>query len=272
MGDQPTQRLSYSGVPRHADRHQMEFCIVAAVRMYRLLTGKQFAPTRVSKRGRRRSERTKARCWHQYRPVRVSVENVAPARQREPRACGPRLGLGLARLARAKLRQQGGADEDDRPNGGGHADPEMKDGEPQGSSALPLHRDPLDAYNPPRQPEDRCELAFDWLGGRGHNGASDAGSGPHVDPHGIKGGVPLYFPVGIICMLYERGSTIAPPTPLCVQGSGFRTYAILLMTVFMSSAEKARSVSVRMLPCPPMLNASAVAAISSAASLIVTMS
>jgi hypothetical protein len=49
-----------------------------------------------------------------------------------------------------------------------------------------------------------------------------------------------------------------------------RDYAILLMTVFMSSAEKARSVSVRMLPCPPMRNASAVAAISSAASLIVT--
>src|SRR5215204_7721951 len=49
-----------------------------------------------------------------------------------------------------------------------------------------------------------------------------------------------------------------------------RDYAILLMTVFMSSAEKARSVSVRMLPCTQMLNASAVAAISSAASLIIT--
>ena len=47
-GREPAQRLSYAGVPRHADRHQMEFCIVAAVRMYRLLTGKQFAPTRVS--------------------------------------------------------------------------------------------------------------------------------------------------------------------------------------------------------------------------------
>ena len=47
-GREPSQRLSYAGVPRHADRHQMEFCIVAAVRMYRLLTGRQFAPTRVS--------------------------------------------------------------------------------------------------------------------------------------------------------------------------------------------------------------------------------
>jgi AraC-like DNA-binding protein len=47
-GREPLQRLSYSGIPRHADRHQMEFCIVAAIRMYRLLTGRQFSPTRVS--------------------------------------------------------------------------------------------------------------------------------------------------------------------------------------------------------------------------------
>ena len=64
----------------------------------------------------------------------------------------------------------------------------------------------------------------------------------------------------------------ASPVDLFRSGGGFRTYAILPMIVFISSAENARSVSVRMLPCPPMLNASAVAAISSAASLIVTMS
>ena len=62
------------------------------------------------------------------------------------------------------------------------------------------------------------------------------------------------------------------PEPPLRSGERVQTYAILPMTVFMSSAEKARSVSVRMLPCPPRLNASAVAAISSAASLIVTMS
>ena len=47
-GREASQRLSYAGIPRHADRHQMEFCIVAAIRMYRLLTGRQFSPTRVS--------------------------------------------------------------------------------------------------------------------------------------------------------------------------------------------------------------------------------
>jgi Arabinose-binding domain of AraC transcription regulator, N-term len=31
----PALRLTYSGVQRHADRHQMEFCIVAVVRMSR---------------------------------------------------------------------------------------------------------------------------------------------------------------------------------------------------------------------------------------------
>jgi hypothetical protein len=30
---EPTLRLSYSGIPRHADRHQIEFCIVAMVRV-----------------------------------------------------------------------------------------------------------------------------------------------------------------------------------------------------------------------------------------------
>ena len=47
-GREPSQRLRYTGIPRHTDRHQMEFIIVAAIRMYRLLTGRQFSPTRVS--------------------------------------------------------------------------------------------------------------------------------------------------------------------------------------------------------------------------------
>ena len=47
-GPEPSQRLSYAGIPRHSDRHQMEFCMVAAIRMYRLLTGRQLSPTRVS--------------------------------------------------------------------------------------------------------------------------------------------------------------------------------------------------------------------------------
>jgi len=47
-GREPSQRLSYIGIPRHAARHQMEFGIVAAVRMYRFLTGRQLSPTHVS--------------------------------------------------------------------------------------------------------------------------------------------------------------------------------------------------------------------------------
>jgi hypothetical protein len=31
--------LSYSGVPRHSDRHQIEFCMFAAIRICRVLTG-----------------------------------------------------------------------------------------------------------------------------------------------------------------------------------------------------------------------------------------
>jgi Arabinose-binding domain of AraC transcription regulator, N-term len=31
--------LSYSGVPRHSDRHQIEFCMFAAIRICRMLTG-----------------------------------------------------------------------------------------------------------------------------------------------------------------------------------------------------------------------------------------
>jgi AraC-like DNA-binding protein len=47
-GREPAQRLSYTGVPRHTARHQIEFVVVAAIRIYRLLTGRQFVPTRVS--------------------------------------------------------------------------------------------------------------------------------------------------------------------------------------------------------------------------------
>jgi AraC-like DNA-binding protein len=45
---EPTLRLSYSGIPRHADRHQIEFCIVVMVRVSRLLSGRQLVPKRVS--------------------------------------------------------------------------------------------------------------------------------------------------------------------------------------------------------------------------------
>ena len=36
--------LSYSGVPRHSDRHQIEFCMFAAVRICRMLTGQKLVP------------------------------------------------------------------------------------------------------------------------------------------------------------------------------------------------------------------------------------
>jgi AraC-like DNA-binding protein len=45
---EPFQRLNCSGIPRHADRHQMEFCVLGLVRIYRLLTGRNFVPRRVS--------------------------------------------------------------------------------------------------------------------------------------------------------------------------------------------------------------------------------
>ena len=44
---EPTLRLSYSGIPRHADRHQIEFCILALVRVSRLLSGRHLLPKRV---------------------------------------------------------------------------------------------------------------------------------------------------------------------------------------------------------------------------------
>ena len=45
---EPTLRLNYSGIPRHVDRQQVEFCIVAMIRVCRLLSGRQFLPKRVS--------------------------------------------------------------------------------------------------------------------------------------------------------------------------------------------------------------------------------
>src|SRR5262245_11081524 len=45
---EPTLCLSYSGIPRHADQHQIEFCICAIVRMSRVLSGRRLFPKRVS--------------------------------------------------------------------------------------------------------------------------------------------------------------------------------------------------------------------------------
>jgi AraC-like DNA-binding protein len=36
--------LSYSGVPRHSDRHQIEFCMFAVLRICRMLTGQRLVP------------------------------------------------------------------------------------------------------------------------------------------------------------------------------------------------------------------------------------
>ena len=36
--------LSYSGVPRHLDRHQIEFCMFAILRLCRVLTGQNLVP------------------------------------------------------------------------------------------------------------------------------------------------------------------------------------------------------------------------------------
>src|SRR5262249_20513294 len=36
--------LSYSGVPRHLERHQMEFCMFAILRICRVLTGQNLVP------------------------------------------------------------------------------------------------------------------------------------------------------------------------------------------------------------------------------------
>jgi AraC-like DNA-binding protein len=45
---EPRLRLVYSGIPRHADQQQIEFCIVAMVRVSRALSGRQFFPKHVS--------------------------------------------------------------------------------------------------------------------------------------------------------------------------------------------------------------------------------
>jgi hypothetical protein len=40
--------LSYSGVPRHSERHQMEFCMFAVLRICRMLTGQNLVPQHFS--------------------------------------------------------------------------------------------------------------------------------------------------------------------------------------------------------------------------------
>jgi len=40
--------LSYSGVPRHSERHQIEFCMFGVLRLCRLLTGQNLAPQHFS--------------------------------------------------------------------------------------------------------------------------------------------------------------------------------------------------------------------------------
>ena len=40
--------LSYSGVPRHSDRHQIEFCMFAVMRICRVLTGQNLVPQHFS--------------------------------------------------------------------------------------------------------------------------------------------------------------------------------------------------------------------------------
>jgi AraC-like DNA-binding protein len=45
---EPTLRLTYSGIPRHADRQQIEFCIVAMVRISSVMSGRQLFPKHVS--------------------------------------------------------------------------------------------------------------------------------------------------------------------------------------------------------------------------------
>ena len=40
--------LSYSGVSRHSDRHQIEFCMFAAIRICRMLTGQHLVPQHFS--------------------------------------------------------------------------------------------------------------------------------------------------------------------------------------------------------------------------------
>src|SRR5262249_13642655 len=43
-GNRLVVSLSYSGVPRHSDRHQMEFCMFGLLRICRMLTGQNIVP------------------------------------------------------------------------------------------------------------------------------------------------------------------------------------------------------------------------------------
>jgi len=47
-GREPVLRLTYAGIARHVDRQQIEFCMVAMVRVSRALSGRRFFPTRVA--------------------------------------------------------------------------------------------------------------------------------------------------------------------------------------------------------------------------------
>jgi len=47
-GNRLIVNLSYSGVPRHSDRHQIEFCMFAALRICRVLTGQNIVPQHFS--------------------------------------------------------------------------------------------------------------------------------------------------------------------------------------------------------------------------------
>jgi AraC-like DNA-binding protein len=47
-GNRLVVSLNYSGVPRHSDRHQMEFCMFGLLRICRLLTGQNLVPQHFS--------------------------------------------------------------------------------------------------------------------------------------------------------------------------------------------------------------------------------
>ena len=47
-GNRLVINLSYSGVPRHSDRHQVEFCMFGVLRICRLLTGQNIVPQHFS--------------------------------------------------------------------------------------------------------------------------------------------------------------------------------------------------------------------------------
>ena len=47
-GNRLTISLSYSDVPRHSDRHQIEFCMFATIRICRVLTGQHLVPQNFS--------------------------------------------------------------------------------------------------------------------------------------------------------------------------------------------------------------------------------